>query len=154
MDSMSIKAQLESKLKEAMRVQDDLRKRTLRMALAAIRLAEVEKGSALDDTAIVSILQKELKTRQEAISDAQRAGRAELVAEAIAEMGVLQEYLPQQLSAEELESLARQVISEIGATSVKEMGLVMKSLLPRLQGRASGDQASQIVRKLLTLGRS
>jgi hypothetical protein len=146
---MTTKSELENALKDAMRSGDDVRKRTLRMALSSIRLAEVEKGSALDDNALMAVLQKEMKTRQEAIEEAQTAKRPDLEAEAKAEIVVLQSFLPLQLSPEELESLARQAIAETGATSAREMGQVMKVLMPRLQGRATGDQASQIVRKLL-----
>jgi len=149
---MTIKQQMESDLKDAMRAGDDVCKRTLRMALSAIRLAEVEKGGQLDDSAILPILHKEIKMRQEAIEEAQRAGRADLEAASQAEIHVLDAFLPRQLSAGELEELARQVIAEVGATSLKEMGQVMKVLMPRLQGRATGDQTSQAVRKLLAPG--
>jgi len=146
---VNTKTQLESALKDAMRANDDVRKRTLRMALSAIRLAEVEKGGALDESATLAILQKEIKSRHEVIADAQRAHRPDLEADANAEIKVLEEYLPQPFTPEELEALARQVIAEVGATGPREMGQVMKALLPRLQGRATGDQASQAVRKLL-----
>jgi len=146
---MSVKSQLESALKDAMRAGDDLRKRTLRMALSAIRLAEIDKGAALDDAAVLSIVQKEIKARQESIEDAQRANRSDLEEASRAEIAVLQEFLPKQLTPEELETLAKQAIAEVGATSVREMGQVMKVLVPRLQGRAPGDQASQVVRRLL-----
>ena len=146
---MNVKKQLESALIEAMKASDDLRKRTLRMALASIRMAEIDKGSELDDGAVMAILHKEVKTRQEAIEEAQRAHRPDLEAASQAEIFILEGYLPRPLSAEELEILARQAIAEVGATSPREMGLVMKTLMPRLQGRATGDQASQAVRKLL-----
>ena len=146
---MSIREQLESTLKDAMRASDDLRKRTLRMVLSAIRLAEVDKGSLLEDAGVMAILQKEIKSRQESIADAQKANRPDLIEASQAEIGVLETFLPRQLSASELEELARQAIAEVGATSPRQMGQVMKLLAPRLQGRATGDQASQIVRKLL-----
>jgi uncharacterized protein YqeY len=146
---MVTKAQLESDLKEAMRLNDDLRKRTLRMAISAIRLAEVEKGAALDEEAILTILQKEVKSRQEAIAEARRANRPDLEEASKAEIGVLESYLPKAFSPEELENLARQAIAEVGATSPQQIGQVMKVLMPRLQARATGEQASQVVRKLL-----
>lgn len=146
---MTIKLELESALKDAMRAQDDLRKRTLRMALSSIRLMEIEKGGQLDDTAVTAILQKEVKTRLEAVEEAQRAGRPDLEQAARDEIAVLQEFLPAQMSAEDLQALASQVITQVGATSLREMGQVMKALLPRLEGRASADQASQAVRRLL-----
>lgn len=146
---MTVKAQLENALKDAMRAGDDLRKRTLRMVIAAIRLAEIDKGGELDDNAALGILQKEVKSRQESLEEAQRANRPDLQEAALAEIGVLQAFLPKQFSQEELEMLARQAIAEVGATSLREMGQVMKVLMPRLQGQATGDQASQVVRKLL-----
>ncbi len=149
MNAMDTKAKLENDLKDAMRAGDALRKRTLRMALSAIRLAEVEKGGPLDENAVLAIIQKEVKSHQESIEDAQRAGRSDLEQAALAEIEILDPYLPRQLTPEELEALARQVISEVGATTPGDMGKVMKNLMPRLQGRATGDQASQMVRKLV-----
>jgi uncharacterized protein YqeY len=146
---MNTKEQLESSLKEAMKAGDDLGKRTLRMALSAIRLAEIDKGQPLDEAQVQAILQKEVKSRQEAIAEAQRAHRPDLEAAAHDEIRVLEGFMPRQLSADEVDELARQAISEVGATSLKEMGAVMKVLMPRLQGRASGDQASQSVKRLL-----
>lgn len=149
MDLMVTKSQLESELKDAMRANDDVRKRTLRMVLTALKLAEVEKGEALDEKGIFAVLQKEIKSRQESVAEAQHAKRPELEASTMAEIVVLESYLPKQLSPEELEALARQVIAETGASSAREIGLVMKALVPRLEGRATGDQASQVVRKIL-----
>lgn len=146
---MDLKNQLETALKDAMRAQDDLRKRTLRMALAAIHLAEIESKQALDDQAVMTALQKEVKSRQEAIEEARKANRPELAAAAQAEIEVLQGYLPRPLSAEELEELVQEAIAEAGATSAREMGQVMKILMPRLQGRATGGEANQVLRRLL-----
>jgi len=147
---VTTKEKLENALKVAMRSQDDLRRRTLRMALSAIRLAEIDQGAPLDEPAVLSILQKEVRTRQESIAEAGRANRPDLAEASQAEITVLEEFLPRQLSAEELEAMARQAIAEAGATSPREMGQVMKLLIPRLQGRAGGDQASQMVRRLLS----
>ncbi len=146
---METKLKLESDLKDALRAGDSLRKNTLRLALSAIRLAEIDRGSKLDESAVIAILQKEIKARHELIEDAQRAGRPELEEAARAEIKVLQVYLPQAMNPEELEAQAKQAIADVGATSLREMGQVMKVLLPRLAGRATGDQASQVVRKLL-----
>lgn len=147
---MNIKEKLQNDLKEAMRNNNEVQKRTLRMALAAIRLLEVEKGMQLDDNAILGVLQKEVKARHEAIADAERAGRPDLAAASREELAILEEYLPKAMSEAELEALVRQAITEVGATNLQQMGLVMKWLMPRLQGRATGDQASQMVRRLLS----
>jgi hypothetical protein len=149
MDPISTKLRLTQALKDAMRARDELRKSTIRMALAAIKNAEIERRAELDEPALLAILQKEVKLRREAIEDAQRAGREELVAEGEAEIAVLEEFLPQPLTLEELENLAREIIAEVGASSPREMGQVMKNLMPRIQGRADGKQASQIVQRLL-----
>jgi hypothetical protein len=149
MTAMDLKQRLENDLKEAMLARDDVRKRTLRMALAAIKNAEIEKRGSLDEASLLAILNKELKSRQETIEEAQRGNREELIPATQAEIAVLQEYLPEPFTPEELEALAREVIAEVGASSPREMGQVMKELMPRLGGRADGRQASQMVRKLL-----
>jgi uncharacterized protein YqeY len=146
---MTSKAQLEAALKDSLRAGDETRKNTIRMVLSAIKLAEIGKGTSVDETGITSILQKEVKSRRESIADAQRANRPDLVAAAEAEIVILESFLPKAMPSEELDVLARQAVQDAGATSIREMGQVMKILMPRLQGRASGDQASQAVRKLL-----
>lgn len=145
---MPIKTDLESALKDAMRSGNELRKNTIRMALSSVKFAE-KTGNPVDEAAVTAIMQKEIKSRRESIADAQKANRPDLVETAQAEIAILEEFLPQPLSAEELEALVREAVAEVGATSVREMGQVMKVLMPRLQGRATGDQASQAVRKLL-----
>jgi len=146
---MSTKTRLETDMREALRHGDDRRKSTLRMALASIKLAEIDKGAPLVEGEALALLHKEVKSRRESIADAERAGRPELAAEARSEIAILETYLPRPFSEAELEELARQVIAEVGASSGREMGLVMKALVPRLEGRATGSQASQVVRKLL-----
>lgn len=132
-----------------MRSGDEIRKRNIRMVLAAVKLAEVEKGSPLDELGLMALLQKEIKSRRESIQDAQKANRPDLVAAGEADIAALEVFLPKGLSTEELQALAKEVIAEVGAKGPADMGKVMKLLLPRLQGRAPGDQASQAVRHLL-----
>ncbi len=146
---MDLKTTLQSDLKDAMRKGEATRKSTLRMALSAIKLAEVEKGAHMDEAAYLAIVHKEIKARHEAIADAEKANRPELILQAEEEIKILQGYLPAALSQEELEILVKSAITEAGAASIREMGQVMKILMPRLQGRATGEQASQVVRKLL-----
>jgi uncharacterized protein YqeY len=146
---MTTKTELETSLKDAMRANDDVRRRTLRMALSAIKQVEIDKSQVLDETGIAAILQKEIKSRRESIVDAQRANRPDMIKAAEAEIAVIEGFLPKALSPEELEKLAKLVITELGVTSPKDVGQVMKALLPRLQGRAPGDQVSAVVRKLL-----
>ena len=140
---------IEQDLRDALRANDSTRKRTLRMVLAAVKMVQVEKQTPVDEAGLMAILQKEIKLRREAVSEAQKANRADLVAASEAEIAVLEAYLPKPLSQEELVALAQSIIAEIGATAPADMGKVMKVLVARLQGRAPGDQASQVVRQLL-----
>lgn len=146
---MSLKRQLEEDLKTAMRAGEALRKSTLRLALAAVRNAEIDQRGELSDAETMRILQKEVKSRRETIAEAEQAGRTELAETTEAEIVILEDYLPQPLSDAAVEALARQAIEEVGAGSPSEMGQVMKVLMPRVQGRAEGAQVSRIVRELL-----
>lgn len=146
---MSTKEKLTQSLKEAMKAKDELRKRVVRMALSAIKNAEIEKRAELEAPDVLAILQKEVKARHETIEGAKQAGRDDLIGEAEAEIAVLEEYLPKGLTREELVELVKEAIAEAGATSPKEMGLVMKVLMPKIRGRADGKEANQIVRELL-----
>ena len=157
---MSLKKELQEALQNAIRAKDEMRKNTLRMALTSIRMAEDRKLAKLDETEdrkdaelndneVLGVLQKEVKSRQETIADAGKADRPDLIVEAEAQIAILEEYLPKPLSQDKLEELARQSIEEAGAESPREMGQVMKILVPKLGGRATGQEASQAVRKLL-----
>lgn len=146
---MSLKAKLEDDLKQAMREGNDLAKRTLRLCLSAIKLAEVDKRDTLEEGTILSILQKEVKSRQETIDEAQSVGRDEIVEGAQAEIEILKAYLPQPLTQQELMDLVQVTIEEAGASDPQDMGKVMKLLMPRIQGRADGKAASAAVRDQL-----
>jgi uncharacterized protein YqeY len=139
----------EEKLKEAMRTKDEVGKRTFRMILSAVKLAEVEKRGPLDEPSLLSVLQKEVKTRREALAEAEKAGRVDLAADARSELDLIKSFLPQAFSPEELESLIREAIRESGAASPADMGKVMKMVTPKTQGRADNREVSQWVRKLL-----
>ncbi|MBK5107160.1 MAG: GatB/YqeY domain-containing protein [Anaerolineales bacterium] len=147
---MEIQIRIENDFKTAFKSGDEVSKRTLRMVLASIKLVEVENGRALTDEEVLSIVQKEIKSLRESISDAEKAGRDDLIAEAEPEIQILEQYTPQQLDEDEITELARQAIEEVGATSQQEMGKVMKVLMPRVQGRADGSKVSASVRTLLT----
>jgi uncharacterized protein YqeY len=147
--SMLTKEAIEKGLKDAMRSKDETAKRTFRMILSAVKLAEVEKREALDEPALLAVLQKEVKTRQEAIADAEKAGRSDLAGDARAELDLLKSFLPAALSPQELEALIREAIREAGASSPGDMGKVMKLVTQKTQGRADNREVSQLVRKLL-----
>ena len=146
---MELKSRLEDQLKNAMREKDDVRKNALRMALSSIKLAEVEQRKALDEALIISILQKEIKTREETITEARHANRPEMIAPIEAEILVLKEFLPAELSDSELRDLLEKIIDQTGATSIKEMGAVMKAAIAEVAGRASNDRVSKMIRELL-----
>ncbi|MEE9215859.1 MAG: GatB/YqeY domain-containing protein [Anaerolineales bacterium] len=147
---MQTRSDLEAQLQTAIREGDDLHKRTLRLVLSEWKLAEVERGNELDEAATISLFQKQAKARREAIADAERAGRPDIVEATQAELTYLKTFLPQPLSLRELEQLARASIQETGVSDPAQMGLVMKDLMPRTAGRADGKQASDVVRKLLS----
>jgi uncharacterized protein len=146
---MDLKAQIETGLKDAMRAGDDVKKRTLRMVLASSKMAEIDKGSPLDELALMAILQKEIKSRRESILEAQKAKRPDLEEASLAEIAVLEKYLPQPLSDVELQELVKLVVSELGAVGPADMGRVIKAVMGKVQGRAPGDKISQIVRTFL-----
>jgi uncharacterized protein YqeY len=147
---MSLKEKLQSDLREAMRHKDETRKRTIRLALAAITNAEVAQRKELDDPGILTVLAKEVKQRQESIVEYRRGGREDLVAQEEAEMALLQTYLPRQLSQEEIVVRAKETIQRLGATGAGQMGEVMKSLMQELRGQADGKLVNQVVRELLS----
>jgi uncharacterized protein YqeY len=146
---MSLKSNLEQDLKDAMRSKNDLNKTVIRMLLSAVKLREIEKGAPLDDGELISVVQKEIKSRLESIEDAEKLDRTDIIESSNAEIQVLESYLPPSLSPQKLEEMARKAIEEVGANNIRQMGQVMKILVPRLEGRASGSEASNIVRKLL-----
>jgi uncharacterized protein YqeY len=146
---MDTRQKLEAALKNAMRSGDTMRKQNVRMVLSAIKLNEIEKGAALDEAGVISIIQKEVKSRTESLADAQKANRPDLAENAQTEMAFLETFLPKQLSEAELTSLTLEAIQEVGAGGPADMGKVMKALMPKVQGRSTGDQVSQAVRKAL-----
>lgn len=148
--SMSKKDELTQALKDALRARDNRRKSTIRLTLAAIKNAEVEANAELDESKILAIIQKGVKSRRETIEAAERANREDLITEANEEISILEEFLPQPLNREDLEKLAREAIAESGATSPREMGNVMKLLMSQVQGRADGKRVSQVVKQLLS----
>ena len=146
---METKAKLEQTLRTAMKAGDDVSRRTVRMALAAIRQMEIDKQIELDESAVLAIVQKEIKTRRESVEEARKANRADIVAATEAEIKILETFLPPAMSADELKALVTATIAEVGAVSPADMGKVMKVLIPRLAGRAPGDQVSAAVRQAL-----
>ena len=147
---MDIKTQLNESVKDAMKSGDEIRKRTVRMVLAAVKQAEVDKQAALEELAIVALIQKEIKNRREAIEEAKKADRLDLIADNETEIKVLEVFLPQAMPAEELRALVQAAIDETGASAPGDMGKVMKIVMPKIAGRAPNDMISSTVKELLT----
>jgi uncharacterized protein YqeY len=146
---MGLKDQLNQDLKAAIKSGAEARRDTVRLLLAAVKQAEVDRQTTLTDEDVLALLQKEAKGRRESLADAQKAGRADLLAAYESELAIIEGYLPQALTREELTALARAAIAEAGATDVKQLGAVMKLLTPRTKGRADGKLVNDIVRELL-----
>jgi uncharacterized protein len=146
---MALKDRITEDMKNAMRAGDKDRLGTIRLILAAIKQREVDERITLDDGQVLAVLEKMVKQRREAITQFQAGGRADLVAKETAEIGVLQGYLPAQLTEAELEALISESIAATGATSIKDMGKVMAAVKPRAQGRADmGAVSARIKQKL------
>jgi uncharacterized protein YqeY len=147
---MSIQDQLMADLKQALRDKDSARKSAIRMAMAALKNARVEKNADLTDQEAIVVLSKEVKQRRDALAEFARAGRDDLVSSESVELEVLEAYLPPPLSEQEIAGLIKEAIAQTGASSPKQMGQVMGVVMPRVQGRADGRQVSQMVRDLLS----
>jgi uncharacterized protein YqeY len=149
---MTLQERVDSDLKDAMRAKDAMRLGVLRMLKSALKYSAIEKGGAdaqLDDGEAAQVIRKQVKQRQDSIESFEKGGRPELAAKEKEELALLQAYLPQGLSADELANIVRETISEVGATSKAQMGAVMKALQVKVAGRADGRMLSQEVQKQL-----
>ena len=146
-----LKDSLRSDLTDAIRSRDQLRADTLRMVLTSVTTEEVAGTAArqLSDDEVLKVVAKEAKKRREASSAYTDAGRAELAAREDAELAVIEAYLPAQLGDEEIEALVAEAVAETGASGLPQLGLVMKTVQPRVAGRADGGRVAAIVRRVL-----
>ena len=149
MINMNMKDRLMEDLKTAMREKDTMRKDMLQIIRAGILQVEKDSRIVLDDTGIDEILAKEYKKRAETIQELAGSNRQDMIDKNRAEMAIIEAYLPKQLSEAEIEDLVRQAISRSGAQSARDMGQVMKVLMPDVKGRADGKLVNQIVKRLL-----
>ena len=147
---MSLKSQLQADLKDALRARDERRKSVIRLTLAAIVNVEVEHRGEIGDRDEAAVVQREARKRNETIAELRGADRPELLAKEEAELAILDEYLPQQMSRDEIADEARPVIAQVGATGMAQMGSVMRELMPQLKGRADGRVVNLVVRELLS----
>jgi uncharacterized protein YqeY len=145
---MSILERIDSDLKLVMKSSEKIRVSTLRMVKASLKNLEIEKGELSDDD-VIGVLSTQAKQRRESISEFEKGGRQDLADQEREELAVILSYLPEQLSEEELTGIIQETIRETGASSLKDMGRLMKSLMPRVKGRADGKLVSRKVKELL-----
>ncbi|EEA84300.1 MULTISPECIES: GatB/YqeY domain-containing protein [Peptacetobacter] len=146
---MTLKQKLQEDLKTSMKNKDTLRKSVITLIRSSIKQVEVDKRIELNDDDIIDIISKQLKQRNDSLEQFLDAGREDLVEETRSEIEVLKEYLPQQLSEEELNEIVKQTISEVGATSMKDMGKIMSVIKPKTKGRADGKLINKLVKENL-----
>ena len=146
----NLKQKLTDDIKQAMRGGDVVTRSTLRLLMASIKNAEIAKRAALDDADILGVIAKEVRQHQESIESFRQGNRQDLVAKEEAELAVLQGYLPQQMTHEEIVAAAREVIAEVGAKGPGDKGRVMPKLIAQLKGRADGREINAVVTGLLS----
>lgn len=145
-----LKEKLMSDLKDAMKEKDEIKKNTVQMVRAAILQIEKDKGIEVVDEMIVDIIAKEVKKRKDAQVEFEKGGREDLISQNQKEIEVLSSYLPKQLSMEEIEEIVKIVITDVGATSLKDMGIVMKASKEKIGAAADGKSINEAVKKLLS----
>lgn len=144
-----LKEKLMEDLKVSMREKNNLRKNTIQMVRAAILQVEKDKGIEVDDNKILEIIAKEVKSKKDALVDFEKGGREDLISQTNEEIAILQEYLPKQLSHDELVEQIKEVIAKVGATSIKDMGIVMKEAKAQIGTAADGKSINEVVKELL-----
>ena len=147
---MTLKERLADDLKSAMKEKNVIRKNVVQMVRAAVLQFEKDNKVTLEDDGVLEVIAKQLKQRKDALPDYEKSGRDDLIADLKAEMDVLMEYLPKQLTAEELQVIVKEIIEEIGAESIKDMGKVMGEAKKRTVGRADGRMINEIAKTLLS----
>lgn len=144
-----LKEKLLADLKQSMKDKNVVRKNTVQMVRAGILQIEKDTGKEVDDNKIIEIIAKEMKTKKDAIKDFEKAGRQDLVDQTNDEMKVLEEYLPKQLSKEEIKEIVEKVIKDVGDTSIKDMGIVMKEAKAKIGAGADGRTINEVAKELL-----
>ena len=146
---MSLKEQLMVDLKTSMKNKDTIRKNTITLIRAAIKQKEVDERNETSDEDILTIISKQLKERRGSMEDFEKASRNDLVEQTRLEIDILLDYLPKQLTEKEVEKIVSETIDELKATSMKEIGIIMKTVMPKVQGRADGNMINKVVKELL-----
>lgn len=146
---MTLQEKLLQDQKEAMKNKERVRLGVIRLLRAELKNAEIAKGSSLDEGEVLTVLNREVKKRHEALSECEKAGREQMVAELKQELEILKGYLPPQLTEEELRQIISETIKEVDAHGKKDLGKVMRSVMPKVKGRADGGLVNRIVQELL-----
>ena len=147
---MTLKERLADDLKSAMKEKNVIRKNTVQMVRAAVLQFEKDNKVTLEDDGVLEVIAKQLKQRKDSLPDYEKSGRDDLIADLKAEMDVLMDYLPKQLTREELEVIVKEVIEEVGATTIKDMGKVMAEAKAKTVGRADGRMINEVAKALLS----
>ncbi len=145
-----LKTQLQSALKEAMKARDSKVRNAIRLLNSAIKQVEIDTRTALDDEGVQAVLQKEAKQYRETIAELEAAGRAEEIASARFDLEVIERFLPSRLTEDELRQIVRRAIDETGASSMREMGEIMRAVMPQVRGRADGKEVNSLVKEILS----
>ena len=146
---MTIKEKLQIDLKDAMVNKDTIRKTVVQLIKAGVLQVEKDKRITLDDEGVLDVIAKQLKQRRDSLPDYEKSGREDLIAQLKREMELLMEYLPKQLSHDELVEIVKEAVLETGATTIKDMGKIMAAVVPKTKGRADGKEINLIARELL-----
>ena len=146
---MTLQERLTTDLKQAMKGGDITRRSLIRLLMAGVKNAEIDKGAPLDDSGVVEVISREVKRHRESIAEFSRGSRQDLVAKEEAELAILFEYLPKQMSREEIAEAARKIIEQVGARGPGDKGKVMSQLVTQLKGKAEGREVSDVVSELL-----
>ena len=147
---MSIKDKLKDDLKTAMLEKDTTRKNVVQLIKAGVLQVEKDKKITLDDEGVLDVIAKQLKQRRDSLPDYEKSGRDDLIAQLKREMELLMEYLPAQLTHDELVEIVKEAIAQTGASEIKDMGKIMAAVLPKTKGRADGKEINAIARELLS----
>jgi uncharacterized protein YqeY len=147
---MSLQEQISAALKDAMRARDEVKMATLRLVLTAIKKREKEARSLLEDQEVISVITTQIKQRRESIEQYRQAGREDLAQTEESELQILQGYMPEQVSEEEISNTLDEIIAEVGAASMKDMGKVMKAAMAKLAGKAEGGAINAMVKEKLS----
>lgn len=146
----NLREKLQEDLRTALRQRDVLRRSVIRLIMAGVVNGDIAQGSPLDDSGILGVIAKEARQRKESIEAFRQGNRQDLVSQEEAELGVLMEYLPRQMSREEILAVAQKAIQDLGATGPGDKGKVMRQLVPQLKGKAEGGEINEIVTQLLS----